>query len=231
MRNMPTMPYAPRAVGHEPAGQWPAYAAILGAACLVALFLAFSGDPIARVLTGWFPSDNRELQSALFSVYYLGVGVLTTIWWPRRFGWQTGTIRAHWRLLAGLGVGLSLASISFILAAGPIPFHDFPWSQFTLAPLTEEAVFRGLLFTGILYLLRRAQAGPRAPGLAIAFSAIAFGLAHSANYLYYPAGFVTFQIAEATLLGALLAYTRVKTDSLYPAIGLHALVNFLTNVL
>ncbi len=209
---------------------WGAAAGILAAACGLALALAFSGVPVSALVNSWFPSDSPEVQSALFSAYYFVLGVLTTVWWPRRFGWQLGTVLQEWRLLLGLAGLLTALGLGFVLLSGPIPFHNFPWSQFTLVPFTEEALFRGLFYTGILALLRRAGWGPRATALTVAISAVAFGLAHSANYLYYPAGFVTFQIVEATLLGALLGWTRARTGSIYPAIGLHALLNFVTNV-
>ena len=224
-------PSRTRARGAQAVGRPLVYLAILIGTCLGALILSFTGQPICESLNRWVQPDNREAGSALFSVYYLVIGLLPALWWPRLLGWQVGRIHREWRLLAGLLVFVSLVSIGFILLNGPIPFHNFPWTQFTLVPLSEEAVFRGVLFAAILYLLRRAGAGERSTVLAIWFSAIAFGLAHSSNYLYFPAGFVTFQIGEATLMGALLAYVRVKTDSLYPAIVLHALINFLTNVL
>lgn len=232
MKDTSILSYPPRTdtPGASPA-RWPVYLAILTGACLVALVLSFTGQPIFEILNRWIQPDDREMGSALFSVYYLVIGLLPALWWPRRLGWQVGRVRREWRLLAGLLVLVSVLSIGFILLAGPIPFHNFPWTQFTVAPLSEEAVFRGVFFAAILALLRWAGAGDRSTVLAIWFSAIAFGLAHSSNYLYFPAGFVTFQIGEATLMGALLAYVRVKTDSLYPAIFLHALINFLTNVL
>src|SRR5690242_10077219 len=233
MKDSSILSYPPRtrAPGAPPVARPLVYLAILASACLVALVLSFTGQPVSEILNRWIQPDDREISSALFSVYYLVIGLLPVLWWPRLLGWQVGRIRQEWRLLAGLLVFVSLASAGFILLNGPIPFHNFPWTQFTVAPLSEEAVFRGVLFAAILYLLRRASAGERSTILAIWFSAIAFGLAHSSNYLYFPAGFVTFQIGEATLMGALLAYVRVKTDSLYPAIVLHALINFLTNVL
>jgi membrane protease YdiL (CAAX protease family) len=220
----------PGALVARPAHQWPAALAILIVACFVSLFLAFTGQPVATVLQQWVGATDPEVNSALFSVYYLILGLGTTIWWPRVFGWQVGRIRQEWKLLAALAAVLTAAALVFAVLVDS-PYRGVPWSQFTLVPITEEIVFRGLVFTGILLLLRRAGLGERSAGLAIAFNALAFGLAHSANYLVHPAGFVTLQIAIAMGLGAIFAYTRLRTGSIYPAIGLHALVNFLTNVL
>jgi len=87
------------------------------------------------------------------------------------------------------------------------------------APLVEELFFRGLL----LRSLRR-----RLPdGVAIALSAVAFGLAHASAL---PADAVVLVILSLTVFGAVLATVAVRTGRLGPGIVAHALFNLFTIV-
>lgn len=78
-----------------------------------------------------------------------------------------------------------------------------------IAPITEEALFRGMVLRG---LLRR-----YGPWRASLVSALLFGLVH-----VYPA-----QIMPAFLLGLLLAAVHLRTGSLWPCVWMHAVVNAL----
>ena len=78
-----------------------------------------------------------------------------------------------------------------------------------IAPITEEALFRGMILRG---LLRR-----YGPWRASLVSALLFGLVH-----VYPA-----QIMPAFLLGLLLAAVHLRTGSLWPCVWMHAVVNAL----
>lgn len=56
-------------------------------------------------------------------------------------------------------------------------------------------------------------------------STLIFSTSHLNNLGDYPTGFILFQVGFASVLGFALGYTRVKTESIYPAIILHALFN------
>ena len=76
-----------------------------------------------------------------------------------------------------------------------------------LAPLFEEILFRGILLRGFL------QRYPR--HLAIAYSALLFGIAHLNIY----------QFLLAFFLGLLLGWLYERSHSLIPGIALHAAIN------
>lgn len=76
-----------------------------------------------------------------------------------------------------------------------------------MAPLTEEPLFRGIVLRG---LLRRHGAGA-----SCVVSALLFALIH----LNPP------QLLPAFLLGLLLAGVYLRTKSLWPCVGLHAVIN------
>ena len=76
-----------------------------------------------------------------------------------------------------------------------------------VAPVVEELTYRGLGFAAV-----RDAFGA---GAAIAVTALAFGLAHG----------LVVGLPVLTIFGAILAWLRLKTGSLYPSIALHALFN------
>ena len=61
--------------------------------------------------------------------------------------------------------------------------------------------------------------------LTIAFSSIAFGLAHISNVLVHPVSFVLLQIIFAAIAGSGMGFLRAITKSVYPPILVHALFN------
>lgn len=75
------------------------------------------------------------------------------------------------------------------------------------APLVEEYIYRGLGFSLISSLT--------GPGVAILATALAFGLAHG----------LVIALPVLSLFGAVLAWLRWKTDSLYPPMILHGIFN------
>jgi membrane protease YdiL (CAAX protease family) len=85
------------------------------------------------------------------------------------------------------------------------------------APIVEELFFRGLLLRS---LQRRMP-----DGVAIAVSAVVFGLAHGSSL---PAEAVILVIVSLTAFGAVLAAIAVRTGRLGPGIVAHAVFNLFT---
>ena len=85
------------------------------------------------------------------------------------------------------------------------------------APIVEELFFRGLLLRS---LQRR-----MGDGLAIAFSSVAFGLAHGSTL---PADAVILVMVSLTVFGAVLAGLAIRTGRLGPSIVAHAVFNLFT---
>ncbi len=86
------------------------------------------------------------------------------------------------------------------------------------APLVEELFFRGLLLLSL-----RKRRLPNA--VAIAISAVAFGLAHASTL---PADAVILVMVSLTVFGAVLATLAVRTGRLGPGIVAHATFNLFT---
>lgn len=82
------------------------------------------------------------------------------------------------------------------------------------APFVEELVFRGVLLSG---LARRMPVGR-----AIIASALVFGAVHLPDFK-----FAWYPVPALVMLGIVLAWIRVRTRSLWPAIALHATNNLI----
>jgi HAD superfamily hydrolase (TIGR01509 family) len=83
------------------------------------------------------------------------------------------------------------------------------------APLSEEVVFRGFLFKGILH--------SRLGGVgAVLLTSLIWAAVHHQYDLY--------GIATIFVIGLLLGTARMKTDSVYPGIVMHALMNLIATI-
>lgn len=83
------------------------------------------------------------------------------------------------------------------------------------APLTEESLFRGFLFEGLLHS-RLGAAG------AVVLSAVAWAITHL-QYDFYG-------IATIAVSGLLLGYVRLKSGSVYATLFLHGLMNLIATL-
>jgi len=162
----------------------------------------------------------------LVQLVYLLPVVVILVW--RRIDWKTiGFGRFHWGTV-GIGCGLLIASYVFILihnliltavgvdTQGEELFRLFELIESpvwffivgaVLAPLVEEIFFRGFLFQGF-----RAKYGWVS---AMLLSSAIFAVAHLDLASLIP----TF------ILGNLLAYLYHRSNSVWPGVILHVLVN------
>jgi membrane protease YdiL (CAAX protease family) len=101
------------------------------------------------------------------------------------------------------GVQINTNVVS-VFAGAPLWFYIF---SCLIAPINEEVLFRGLAV----------------PRLGIVVSAVIFGLLHSS----YDSTFGV-EVMAAAIFGIVAGYAFRKTDSLYPSIVAHILVNTLT---
>ncbi len=82
-----------------------------------------------------------------------------------------------------------------------------------LAPVMEEVLFRGILLEAVR--------SKYSSGRAIVVSALMFGVIH----------FIPQQVVNAFVIGLILGYIYVRTDSLWPVIIIHALNNAMAYVI
>lgn len=126
---------------------------------------------------------------------------------------------------------LSMVVIYYVAPDLPIPQHDVlrlmahpdtpGWVQpvlwasaVVIAPLAEEAFFRGICQTGLNHLFKRRA-------IPVVLVAVVFGLAHSDLPQF---------VAPLIVLGLILGYVYERTGSLVAPIMLHALFNLKTMI-
>jgi len=205
------------------------------AAWTVACFFLASGASLLFVIAnGAYFKLVEELidpvdpihRALLYSSWSLILGGAIVIWRPRAFGFELGRIAETRRLIVSVCVVAAMATAVLLAITGPTPYSAASaWVEVVLVPFTEELVFRGVLLTVLLLALGRIHGPQRAVLLAVVINGIAFGLAHLANATVLDLAFVLPQAAFASVLGMGCAYLMAKSESIYPAILLHALVN------
>ena len=219
-----------------PWGIWQALA-------VVAVFSAT--QPAVSYLTLYLPlAATRSAQLMVAVPLTLGashaVGWLGAWWLVRRHHGLSFAVSLRLRgtamgpgavakfLVAGMGMQI-LARLAVVVAPPP-PDLDFPLLHYLetgpeavilllvavglLAPLLEEVLFRGLLYSA---LRKRWRFGPAALVVTALFAAL-----HAMQFQgYLPA------LVGIAALGALLAWLRERTGSLWPPVLVHAGFNLL----
>jgi membrane protease YdiL (CAAX protease family) len=184
-------------------------------AAFIALHLALAWDG-GRILTTRLPKIGPWLGPADWAIYSLFAIVLAL-----RLGWpKTGITRRPLKgwLRASL-VPIS-ASLPFFLLGFNIDSSDIPPLLLVGVPLialNEELVYRGVFLPLLQPLgLRKAVIG----------SAVLFGFAHLPNVV---AGasvpFTAMQVAATVAGGVALAALRIRYDSLWPPLLVHAAID------
>ena len=206
-----------------PRGRLVGWAILVGCLALIsyAANLATDDDTPDDLLYRWSTAIGGVIQYAIILVLVLalarGISPATL-----------GLVRPRsWRLAGGLVAGGLVtilvigAVLNLVLKAGeeqglvPDEWDSSRAAPFAanfvvvagVAPVVEELTYRGLGFAAV-----RDAFGV---GAAVAVTAIAFGLAHGL--------FVALPVL--TIFGVILAFVRLRTQSLYSSVILHALFN------
>ena len=231
----------PQSKGQQ-SGSWGLWATI-GLSCLILLAYFFCGTLVTAGFIGSSPTpdikpdvdqlmSNGLLVTLIILISSPFTVALTLLLVKLRKGMSPkqyiGLHEIHWRdILKWCFALLLLAAASDlldVLLGRPIvqsfmlniyltaPDKLLLWIAIIIAaPVSEEFFFRGFLFTGILH----SKLGPWG---AVILSSLAWAPLHNQ---YDPYGMATVMV-----LGLLFGLARLKTDSVYTTIGMHALTNF-----
>lgn len=187
----------------------------------------------------YFMKDSEQSLSLLISLAIVNAVVIAafglTKWTPLSANYLR---ERHWDAIAWaflMPIGL-LFPLNLIQDVLPFSLPDSleemsrmvtasQWSIVVIgfiAPIAEEMVFRGAILRCLLKHARTAdehddKKRKRKVAIAVIVSALIFGLVH-----IYPA-----QMVNATIMGLLLGYVYVRTDSILPCIVLHCANNII----
>ncbi len=205
----------------------------LGLAGFCALFILLD-NAYYQFMNARFPSVGTSAWLAtlwgIVSRAHLWIVLIPlAAWRPRFFGFQIGQVARHWRML----LIMLLANCGVIAAylwftRGTTPYSNDIWAitEIITVPLVEETFWRGLVFGIMVTLLTQMYPQTTGNTLAVWVSGIVFGLMHGNNiFSGVPILFVAIQVVNATIWGVVYSYARSKTESIYPAIALHAAMN------
>ena len=214
-----------------PAASWPGRAPrtrLVGWTILVTILAALSyaanlagGDTPDDVLYEWSTAIAGVVQYAIILAIVLllsrgiapqALGLRRPASWGRAAGWIVAGLVSIWVIGSILNIFLKAGEEQGLVPDGWDSSRAAPFvANFVVvavvAPVVEELTYRGLGFAA----LRDA----RGATAAIVLTAIAFGLAHG----------LVVALPVLTIFGAILAWLRWKTESLYPTIILHAVFN------
>lgn len=187
------------------------------------IWIGLSGG-VAPLLAAIAPGLPRLAASVLQAVVSLAAYVGFVALFERRRVIELSPRGALGEVSAGLGLGAALiaGTIAILAALGSYRVDSLnPWSAVApvlaltfVSSVTEELLMRGIVFRIVEELL--------GTWLALAVSALLFGLLHLAN----PHASAGAAVAIALEAGVLLAAAYVATRRLWLAMGLHAGWNF-----
>jgi membrane protease YdiL (CAAX protease family) len=188
--------------------------------------VVYANNILYPVITTQLPHVPGYLNDIFSDVVFLFAAFVPAVWAPKFFGYQLGSIAKHWKMLLGMAVFFVGAPLLYRLIFGATPFGANTWFfEGVIVPLAEEGFFRGILFSILLWGFGKLYGSNIANRLTLIFSTLIFAAAHLNNLGDYPTGFILFQVGFSTIVGLSFGYARLKTDSIYPAILLHALFN------
>lgn len=160
--------------------------------------------------------------------------IVVALWRPRFLGLRIGTTRSHWRMLAAMLLVNCGVVAAFLLITGAAPYGGNQWllTEVITVPVVEELLWRGVILSVVLVLLKRLSPGRTAAHVAVWSTGIAFGVLHLGNLAAgVPLAFVLPQAAAAVAWGVMYGYARTSTDSVLPPIALHAAMNLVVVLL
>lgn len=188
--------------------------------------VVFANNIIYEAISRQNPHVHTYINDIFSDAVLLFVAFMPVVWAPKFFGYQLGTISKHWKILLGMTAFFLGAPLLYRLILGETLFGANTWFfEGVVVPLAEEGLMRGILFSMILWGFRDMFSESTAGWLTVIFSTLIFTAAHLNNLGHYPTGFILFQVGFSTIAGLAFGCTRMKTDSIYPAIILHAPFN------
>ena len=199
---------------------WVVLVGVLAAISYAAHF-ASDGDIPDDALYRWSTAIGGLVQYAIILVIVLALarglapatlGLRAPASWRSAVGWLVASIVAIWVIGAILNIFLKAGEEQGLVPDGWDPDRAAAFAAnfvvvALVAPVVEELTYRGLGFAAV----RDAYGA----GAAVVVTAAAFGLAHG----------LVVALPVLTIFGLILGWLRLRTESLYPPIILHALFN------
>jgi len=180
------------------------------------IVFVLAGSAVLSLLLPNVPGYGRGLSQSLILVL---IGVLLVAALLAGFGWWRFAGFTHpreWRDLRVLWLPVLILILPFVRGVNPLPRRELVTLLvgYTATAFFEEGLYRG----AILGLLR-----PKGIWASVLISSLLFGLSHFSNIaLRGNPALIALQALGAATGGIGLAAIRLRTRSIWPSIGLHA---------
>jgi membrane protease YdiL (CAAX protease family) len=208
--------------------KWALTFVILIGACAVSAVLAFGNYYYYQWINGYLNVKDVFLSALVYSAFLITIGAAVVVRKPRFFGFQIGESIKKWKLVLLVSAAVCAFTVICLSLTPRTPYSGANWAvEMILVPVSEEMMWRGVIFAIIYKLLSKLHDEKTVMILSVLFSSAAFGLAHISNVLVHPFSFVLLQMIFAAIAGSGMGYLRAKTKSVYPAILVHALFNLI----
>jgi len=172
-----------------------------------------------------------NLWGILSRLHNLLILAAALLWRRDLLALRRGRIGRHWRLLLGmLLANLAIIGAYLWLSGSPTPYSGDQWllTEIVTVPVVEELFWRGLVFSVALAALRRSYKEGTVQHITVWSTGLAYGLLHASNALSgVPLGLALLQAVNASIWGVVYGYARAKSDSVHPALVMHAAMNLL----
>lgn len=198
---------------------------LIVAACGVGPLIGILGEQIVRFL--YTATDhNPYVRQWSWRIWVLTVGLLLTAWQPVRGSLTLNDTFKEWKAASAGFLILVVPTWLYFMVGQSTPFSNASWTIVTMAPISEELIFRGGLFAGLLTIFGRLVPEKRAVFLTIVATSLAFSFWH----MPWPGDiepFTWFQMGYTAVGGLVYAWIRARTGSIWVPVAAHAAVNFL----
>jgi membrane protease YdiL (CAAX protease family) len=193
------------------------------------LFVTLTNYQVAKLLQNIFlhifPHGSYQLS---ISFFWLLIAIVLAVWTARKSGLKLNiqSVRKNWKFLLSL-MGIVVAGLLlFVILHITRYFHNVksPIIFFLVTPIVEELLFRGWIY-GQLQKMKFPRSLPINP---VVGSAFLFGLHHLQYFNYHLTLFAVFQMGYTFVLGLVFGEMRKKSQSIYPSLFTHILINFIT---
>jgi membrane protease YdiL (CAAX protease family) len=144
------------------------------------------------------------------------------------FGFRAPKIDRPDAIKIGLFTLIAVMTVAvYGMIAGSGILHGQSIIVWTLGPINEEILFRGLILSVFIFAFEEKAGLKNGKHVAAIVTSVLFALNHIFNLSYMPIQQVAAQIMFAFVVGIAFSWMRIKTDSIFTPIITHSVINFM----
>lgn len=128
---------------------------LLGSSTALSILIASFSSTFANfVWKTFYPIEGVEAYYTLFYSYPILIGLLFTFLDPKKYGLFPENTFKEWRTCLIWILIVVIPILTYLNNVSSTPFKGLTWQVFVLAPLGEEIIFRGALYTWIYEVVK-----------------------------------------------------------------------------